>query len=155
LEFLPSEFDALIRPLFDGCLIELNLGIVDVLLLVALEAVVDADGFDFDLLDLELEVALLGGKLGFDVVVDARRLGSVVVGEAFFGSVVEFPVLLLVVGCSVHVALEFEVVGGRPLDYLGGFNVFGRATTVLVVSAALPWVLRLPLDLGVDVEIGS
>lgn len=78
---------------------------------------VQPDGFDLDLLNLQLKVSFLA-IFGLCVIIDAGIFGYVF-GERISWFVIEVLVSFLVAGCLVQVALEFVVIGRGTVNIVG------------------------------------
>lgn len=117
MQDLPSVLNSFISPLLDGCLIIGRPRVVEILLLIVLDIMVQPDGFDLDLLNLQLKVSFLA-IFGLCVIIDAGIFGYVF-GERISWFVIEVLVSFLVAGCLVQVALEFVVIGRGTVNIVG------------------------------------
>lgn len=116
----PSLLNAVICSLFQSSLFCRLLSLVDILLLIIVCIFIDPDSLDLNLLYLQLKISILHAFrphifIDTGVLVDFFREDVL--------ALVEVAVLLLVIGGTVHVGLELDIIGGRTLldNVLNGF----------------------------------
>jgi hypothetical protein len=110
LKFLSPLLDSLVSSLFDSIFVKgyLRFNLVEILFLVMVNVFLETYCFHLDLLDVELEISLLG-YFGFDIFIDACILCELLI-QQFSALVCKVTILFFVSCSSVHVAFEFEVV---------------------------------------------